>query len=37
MGWLDGEVRPAVVDSGGGDSCSVRDGLEHMEARHGAE
>jgi hypothetical protein len=29
-------VRPAAVDSGGGDSCSVHDGLEHREAILGA-
>jgi hypothetical protein len=23
---------PAAVDSGGGDSCSVHDGVEHKEA-----
>jgi hypothetical protein len=25
-------VMPAAVDSGGGDSCSVHDGVEHKEA-----
>jgi hypothetical protein len=35
MGWLDDELRPAVVYSGGKISCSVRDGLEHTEAIQG--
>jgi hypothetical protein len=34
--WLDDGVRPAVVDSGGGDSYSVRDSLEHGKAILGA-
>jgi hypothetical protein len=36
MVWLDDGLRPAAVNSGGGNSCSVPDGLEHGKAILGA-